>query len=238
MTLRAYRLSSRALSVSGGERVSRTAGGGSEFMEHRPYEPGDEPRFVDWNVYARSGKLFTRVFRAEQSSRVYAVLDESASMTDKLEDAKALLRFLKNFARLDTWLERRVKDLHSGLSRLALEKPGLVVLVSDGLEPLPGIRQGLLALSNRGFDLSFVQLLSKDDLEPPEGAWRITDAEGSGEREVDDAARTAYLERLRLHLEGLARLTHSLGLRHAQLRGADLGEAFARLRHARILERG
>jgi uncharacterized protein (DUF58 family) len=238
MTLRAYRLSSRTLSQSGGERASRVSGGGSEFMEHRAYEPGDEPRFVDWNVYARSGKLFTRVFRAEQSSRVYGVLDESASMTDKLEDARRVMAFLKTFARLDTWLERRITDLHTGLTRLAQEKPGLVVLVSDGLEPLPGIRAGLRSLTARGFDLSFVQLLSADDLEPPEGAWRITDAESAGEREVDDAARTAYLERLGAHLEGLARLTHSLGLRHAQLRGADLGAAFARLRQARILERG
>ena len=44
--------------------------------------------------------------------------------------------------------------------------------------------------------------------------------------------------RLPEHLEGLAGLTRSLGLRHAQLRGADLPDAFARLRRARILERG
>jgi hypothetical protein len=128
--------------------------------------------------------------------------------------------------------------LKDGLPRLALEKPGLVLLVSDGLEPLPGIRSALAALSARGFDLSFVQLLSKDDLEPPSGAWRIADAESAGQREVDDAARRLYLDRLARHLEGLAGLLRASGLRHAQLRGADLGEAFARLRRARILERG
>ena len=56
-------------------------------MEYRAYEPGDEPRFVDWNVYARSGKLFTRKFQAQRSTRVYLVLDESASMSAKQSDA-------------------------------------------------------------------------------------------------------------------------------------------------------
>ena len=238
MTLRTFRLSSHALSTGAGERVSRLSGGGSEFMEYRPYEPGDEPRFVDWNVYARSGKLFTRKFQAQQSTRVYLVLDESASMSAKQSAAAQLSRFLKNFTRSDLLLERRVTDLQSGLSRLALEKSGLVVLLSDLLEPLPQIRRGLRALKSRGFDVSLVQLLSADDLEPPLGAWRITDAESGNAREVDDAARLAYLERLARHLEGLAGLTRSLGLRHAQLRGADLADAFVRLRRARILERG
>ena len=238
MTLRTFRLSSRALSTGAGERVSRISGGGSEFMEYRPYEAGDEPRFVDWNVYARSGKLFTRKFQAQQSSRVYLVLDESASMTAKQLDTAKIAGFLKNFTRSDLLLERRVTDLRSGLSRLALEKTGLVVLLSDLLEPLPQIRAGLLALKSRGFDVSLVQLLSSDDLEPPLGAWRITDAESEAAREVDDAARLAYLARLAQHLEGLAGLTRSLGLRHAQLHGADFSDAFARLRRARILERG
>jgi uncharacterized protein (DUF58 family) len=237
-SLRGFRLSTKALSTGAGERVSKFAGGGGEFLDYRAYEPGDEPRFVDWNVYARSGKLFTRQYRSERSTRVYAVLDESASMQDKLEDARKLRGFLRNFARLDTWVERSIDGLKNGLPRLALEKPGLVLLISDGLEPLAGIRGGLSVLSARGFDVSFVQLLSSDDLEPPTGAWRVTDAESGGSREVDDAARRLYLERLARHLEGLAGLTRGLGLRHAQLRGAEVSAAFARLRRARILERG
>ena len=238
MSLRTYRFSSRALSNLTGERVSSLAGGGSEFMEYRPYEAGDEPRFVDWNVYARSGKLFTRKFQAIQSSRVYLVLDESASMHAKRSDAAQIASFLENFAQSDRLLERRVTDLHAGLSRLALEQSGLVVLLSDLLEPLPQLRAGLLALKARGFDVSLVQLLSADDLEPPLGAWRITDAESGAAREVDDNGRLAYLARLAQHLEGLAGLSRSLGLRHAQLTSPDLAQAFARLRRARILERG
>ena len=238
MQLRGYRLASRALASGAGERRSNFAGSGGEFLEHRPYEPGDEPRFIDWNVYARSGKLFVRRFASERATRVYAVLDTSASMTSKLEVAKSALAFAKPFARLDRWFERSVPDLHSGLARLALEKPGLVLLASDGLEPLSGIRVGLTALTARGFDLSWLQILSPDDLDPPTGAWRIQDAEGIGSLEVDDTARRRYLERLNAHLEGLAGLTRTLGLRLSRLESAAPTDIFTALRRARMLERG
>ena len=44
-----------------GERRSRKRGGGLEFSEHRDYEPGDDLRFVDWNVFARLDRLVTKV---------------------------------------------------------------------------------------------------------------------------------------------------------------------------------
>ena len=114
-----------------------------------------------------------------------------------------------------------------------------MLLVSDGLEPLGPVRDGLLALVRRGFDLSFVQVLSGDDLDPPPGPWRVRDAEGAGEREVGDAARRAYLLRLERHLESLAATLRGLGYRHARLRDdATRAEAWASLRRAGILERG
>ncbi len=238
MQLRGYRLASQALSSGAGERRSSFAGSGGEFLEHRIYEAGDELRFIDWNVYARSGKLFVRRFAAERATRVYAVLDTSASMTNKLELAKSALAFAKPFARLDGWFEHTIPDLKTGLARLALEKPGLVLLASDGLEPLSGIRSGLTALTARGFDLSWLQILSVEDLEPPTGAWRVQDAEGTGSLEVDDSARRRYMERLQAHLEGLAGLTRGLGLRLARLDSAQPSEIFTALRRARMLERG
>ncbi len=238
MQLRGYRLASKALTSGAGERRSSFAGSGGEFLEHRSYEAGDEVRFIDWNVYARSGKLFVRRFAAERATRVYAVLDTSASMTNKLEIAKSALAFAKPFARLDAWFERRIPDLKTGLARLALEKPGLVLLASDGLEPLLGIRAGLTALTARGFDVSWLQILSSEDTDPPTGAWRVQDAEGTSSLEVDDVARRRYLERLGQHLEGLAGLSRALGLRLARLDSALPNEIFSALRRARMLERG
>jgi uncharacterized protein (DUF58 family) len=238
MQLRGYRLSSNALSIAAGERRSSLAGSGGEFLEHRVYEPGDEPRFIDWNVYARSGKLFVRRFAAERATRVYLVTDTSKSMLDKLPIAQAAVEFVKPFARHDRLHTRQIPDLKLGLSQLALDKPGLVLLFSDGLEPIGGIRSGLTALTARGFDLSWVQILSSQDLEPPTGAWRVRDAEQGGTLEVDDAARRRYLDRLGSHLEGLAGLCRTLGLRLTRLENATPQAIFTALRRARILERG
>lgn len=51
-----------------------------EFAEYRPYVPGDDLRYVDWNVYARTGRLYLKKFRGETNTRLTILLDRSASM--------------------------------------------------------------------------------------------------------------------------------------------------------------
>ncbi len=51
-----------------------------EFAEHRPYQPGDEPKKVDWKLYARSERLYTKEFEEETNMLVYIILDVSNSM--------------------------------------------------------------------------------------------------------------------------------------------------------------
>ena len=51
-----------------------------EFVEHRPYQPGDELRYVDWRMLARSDKLFVKQYEEETNLRSMIVLDASASM--------------------------------------------------------------------------------------------------------------------------------------------------------------
>jgi uncharacterized protein (DUF58 family) len=239
MNLRGFRLASRALALESGERRSNAAGAGGEFLEFRAYQLGDDVRRVDWNVYARSGKLFTRRFEAERASRTYALTDTSASMEDKRDQVNQTLELLRTLARADRWLERSASNLPASLVRLAQDRPGLIVMLSDGLEPLPAWREGFAALRARNFDVSFVQVLSHDDLEPPSGAWRVQDAESEGKLEVDDTTRTAYLARLESHLEGLAAMVRGFGFRIVRLEvGNSQAEAWARLRRAGVLERG
>jgi uncharacterized protein (DUF58 family) len=51
-----------------------------EFAEYRPYTPGDDPRFIDWNVYARSERTYIKRFLGETNSHLVILLDASASM--------------------------------------------------------------------------------------------------------------------------------------------------------------
>jgi uncharacterized protein (DUF58 family) len=54
-------------------------GRGMAFEEVRPYIPGDEVRFIDWNVTARAGDPHVKVFQEERELRLLVLLDDSAS---------------------------------------------------------------------------------------------------------------------------------------------------------------
>jgi uncharacterized protein (DUF58 family) len=64
-----------------GERRSKRRGQSVEFADHRPYVPGDDLRFVDWNIYGRLEQLFLKLFLEEQDLTVHIVADMSSSMS-------------------------------------------------------------------------------------------------------------------------------------------------------------
>src|ERR1041385_4761301 len=51
-----------------------------EFAEYRAYNPGDDLRHVDWNVFARSEKMFLKRYRGETNCQVSVLLDASRTM--------------------------------------------------------------------------------------------------------------------------------------------------------------
>jgi uncharacterized protein (DUF58 family) len=51
-----------------------------EFAEHRLYNAGESTRHIDWKLYARSGKLFTKKYEEETNLRCQIVIDSSSSM--------------------------------------------------------------------------------------------------------------------------------------------------------------
>jgi len=51
-----------------------------EFAEYRSYTEGDDPRFVDWNVYARTGRIYVKRFLGDTNSHLMILLDASGSM--------------------------------------------------------------------------------------------------------------------------------------------------------------
>jgi uncharacterized protein (DUF58 family) len=52
----------------------------AEFSEYRQYSPGDDIRFVDWRLYARSDRYYIKRFEDETNRRCYLVVDMSRSM--------------------------------------------------------------------------------------------------------------------------------------------------------------
>jgi uncharacterized protein (DUF58 family) len=65
--------------VLSGNYLSTFHGTGLEFSEVREYAPGDEVRLIDWNVTARSGKPFIKVFQEERELTVILAVDISGS---------------------------------------------------------------------------------------------------------------------------------------------------------------
>jgi uncharacterized protein (DUF58 family) len=62
------------------QRRTMQLGGGIEFADHRDYTPGDDFRYLDWNVYARHDELLLKRFQEEEDLHVYILLDCSRSM--------------------------------------------------------------------------------------------------------------------------------------------------------------
>ncbi|MEM9334101.1 MAG: DUF58 domain-containing protein [Pseudomonadota bacterium] len=70
----------RVNSLQTGAYVSHFRGRGMEFDESRPYQPGDDPRSIDWRVTARSTEAYTKLFREERERPVLVVVDLRAVM--------------------------------------------------------------------------------------------------------------------------------------------------------------
>ncbi len=90
-----------------GAHASRSRGAGLEFAQYRAYEPGDEPRQIDWKLYARSDKFFVRESERESPVALWILIDASASMGQadrarpdwsRLDAAKALAQCLAELA--------------------------------------------------------------------------------------------------------------------------------------------
>lgn len=70
----------RVRARKGGNYLSHFKGRGMEFDEARLYQPGDDPRTIDWRVTARTGRAYTKLFREERERPVFCWVDLRASM--------------------------------------------------------------------------------------------------------------------------------------------------------------
>ncbi|MEL6302914.1 MAG: DUF58 domain-containing protein [Pseudomonadota bacterium] len=76
LSLQALRVRAR----KGGQYLSHFKGRGMEFDETRLYQPGDDPRSIDWRVTARTGRAYTKLFREERERPVFCWVDQRHTM--------------------------------------------------------------------------------------------------------------------------------------------------------------
>jgi uncharacterized protein (DUF58 family) len=88
-----------------GKNVSLKKGHGIEFSDYREYQPGDNPRSIDWSLFARSDRLSVKTYQEETNVSVLFILDTSSSMMDvdrqKWERTTELVLALSYIALMD-----------------------------------------------------------------------------------------------------------------------------------------
>src|SRR5262245_51456636 len=69
----------RLTNRSRGEHQSGKGGASTEFVDYRDYVPGDDVKYVDWNIFSRLEKPFVKLYRHEEEMHVVCLVDASAS---------------------------------------------------------------------------------------------------------------------------------------------------------------
>lgn len=151
-----------------------------EFVEHRQYMPGDEIRYIDWKVYAKSDRFYVKKFEEETNLRSYIVIDVSGSMGYKSKKAFADLTKLEfgcyvaaslsylmlkqrdsvGLATFDSKIKEYIPPrndpmhLHALVSRLENTSPGNETGISDAFHELASriSKRGLIIIISDLFD--------------------------------------------------------------------------------------
>jgi uncharacterized protein (DUF58 family) len=117
-----------------GTHRSARRGAGEDFAKHRDYQQGDDTRYLDWKLYARTDRLHVREFEEHSNLAAYLVVDGSLSMDFADGDDPSKLRYASFVA--------------AALAHLMLGAGDAVGLAAFGAEPRlllpPRTRRGQL----------------------------------------------------------------------------------------------
>lgn len=159
-----------------GERRSTRKGQSVEFADYRNYVAGDDPRSLDWNLYARLDKLIVKLFMEEEDLHFYTLIDASASMAfgdpTKLDYARqiaAALGFIgmvrgdrvkiETLGGTQSPVLRGRKSVGRMLDYLGTVEPNETVTLEEG------VRQFCLRNSGRGVVVLISDLMDKQGYE-------------------------------------------------------------------------
>lgn len=81
-----------------------------EFAEHRPYNPGDDFKHIDWKVYAKKERFYVKQYEEETNLRAYVMLDTSSSMLFKHFGEWSKLRYGIHYAASLMYMMHRQRD--------------------------------------------------------------------------------------------------------------------------------
>lgn len=114
-------------------------GSSIDYQDHRPYLPGDDPRYIDWLAYARTGNYIMKLYREEVSPRVDLVLDVSPSMAERPDRR---LRALELFAFVHAASVRAGATVRGWLAGPAEVRPIPEEALHPGAWPAPASAPG------------------------------------------------------------------------------------------------
>jgi len=259
--LEALRLRTRKefLGSHPGSYSSPRRGTSLEFSDYRRYSPGDDLRYLDWGIYARSDRLYIKLFREEVDLFSYIFIDASASMLFPSRAEKFLpashialaLAYvvLANHDHVKLHLLQHpaaASPFHRGRRRMAdcveftstatpggtldlgpalaehlkrLRRPGKAILISDFLMPAASYQQGLNVLRGFNLDIAAIQVLSRQEVDPPfpTGSLALIDSETQAEisHHWDTGVRRDYQSRLAHHNSEIRSFCHQSGIHYS-----------------------
>ncbi len=159
-----------------GAHTSRLRGISAEFTEYRPYRQGDDPRRIDWKLFARSDRAYIRL------SNDRAILPTRRSVTYEI------IRAVSSIEPSGT------APLSPSLS-IAAQSGGRLVIVTDFL----GDAADLLATASRwvaaGREVHAIHVVAREELNPSRESAMVADPEAAEiRRPMIGEARDGYLE--------------------------------------------
>ena len=90
-----------------GKHKSILHGFSSEFKEFKSYEQGENPRNIDWKLFGKTGKLYTKTYQDETNIKVYFILDISSSMYFPIDSNEKIYKAVQIVATLSTILQKQ-----------------------------------------------------------------------------------------------------------------------------------